>query len=100
MTLTEALSASRLLAARGFDANGVCVVSVADYGGTILWMEGWDGNWTNVWTEIAADRRSKLDALDFRPTGPPPEIDVEVVREVFSYLDGDDGVEHAAEENE
>lgn len=89
MQLNEALNNSRIRAARGFDASGQLVVSVADYGSQLVWLTGWGGNWAAEWRPIPSTEMSKLAELDFRPTGPPPPIDDhEVAREVFE--DDDD----------
>ena len=84
MLLTDALNQSRIQAARGFDKDGKCVVSVANYGGQLVWMTGWGGNWVNDWKPIPSDEMPKLEPLEFRPSGPPPPIDdFELAKEIF-----------------
>jgi len=88
MLLNEALNQSRIQAARGYTEEGKCVVSVANYGGQLVWMTGWGGNWVNEWKPVPAEELSKLDPLDFRPTGPPPPIDDhELAKEIFEEDD-------------
>lgn len=69
MNLDEALRSSSVAAARGYDESGKCVVSVAYYGGHLVWLTGWGGAWAKKWEPIPEDKKSKLDALEFRPTG-------------------------------
>lgn len=76
MKLEDAINASQIHSARGYK-HGQCVVSVAFYGGCLRWLTGWEGNWAKNWKEIPDEERHKLDGLDFRPGGPPPEEDVE-----------------------
>lgn len=84
MLLTDALNQSRIQAARGYDKDGKCVVSVALYGGQLMWMTGWGGSWVNEWKTVPSDSMGKLDGLDFRPSGPPPPIDdFELAQELF-----------------
>lgn len=91
MQLDEALEQSRIQAARGFDSTGACVVSVAFYGGQLMWMTGWGGSWVNTWEPVPADQMSKLDGLDFVPTGPPPPIDdFELAKEIYASDDEDE----------
>jgi len=69
MTLDEALRASSVAAARGFK-DGKAVVSVAYYGGRLVWLTGWGGNWATEWKPVPKDEiKPKLDPLDFQPTG-------------------------------
>ena len=72
MKLNDAINASQIMACRGFDELGKCLVSVAYYGGRYVWMTGWGGNWTNEWKPVPPDEMKKLDPLDFQPTGPRP----------------------------
>ena len=88
MLLNDALNQSRIQAARGFDAASNCVVSVASYGGQLMWMTGWNGNWVNDWLPIPSGDMSKLDGLDFRPTGPPPPMDDhDLLVEIYSEIE-------------
>jgi len=88
MLLEEALNASQIHAARGYDTTGKCVVSVANYGGQLMWMPGWGGNWSNAWVEVPADDMEKLKPLDFKPTGPPPPLtDFELAKEIYAEDD-------------
>ena len=70
MTLDEALRGSSVAAARGYNEEGKCVVSVAYYGGELVWLTGWGGAWAKKWEAIPeGSKNPKLDGLDFRPTG-------------------------------
>lgn len=72
MNLREAIDTSRVLAARGYTPEGQCVVSVADYGGQLIWLTGFKGVWATEWQPIPPEELPNLDKLDFRPTNPPP----------------------------
>lgn len=96
MTLEEALAASRVQAARGYDADNKCVVSVANYGGELLWLTGWGGSWAPEWVTIPEDGLGKLKPLDFKPTNPPPPVtDAETLKEIYPP-DDEDSAEDSA----
>lgn len=84
MTLEDAINTSQVHAARGYNENDECVVSVAYYGGELLWLTGFDGNWAKDWKEIPVEDKHMLDGLNFRPTGPKPEEQIE--KEVIDAL--------------
>lgn len=73
MNYKEAINASQVWAARGYDQTKVCVVSVCFYGEKLMWLEGWKGNWSKKWEVIPEDKLSKLDDLNFFPTGRKPD---------------------------
>ena len=77
MKLQDALDASLISAARGYDKDSKCVVSVAIYGDGLMWLTGWGGNWTKVWKAIDEEGMRKLQELDFKPSGPKPENMIE-----------------------
>lgn len=84
MTLDEAINASQISAARGFDSNKVCVASVAFYGDKLVWLSGFGGDWSKNWKEVGPSDRARLETLDFKPTGPKPEEQIE--REVIAAI--------------
>jgi hypothetical protein len=74
MNYKDAINASQIWAARGYDpATNVCVVSVSHYGDKLMWRTGWKGDWKKEWEPIPKDKTSMLDGLDFYPTGPKPD---------------------------
>jgi len=76
MNLRDAINSSQIHAAKGYDAAGECVVSIAYYGDCLRWLTGWGGNWAKEWKEIPEKERHKLDELTFRPSGPRPDDDI------------------------
>lgn len=92
MNVEDALGSSLVRAARGFDKDGKCVVSVASYGGGLVWMTGWGGVWSNKWEAVPDGDRSKLDGLDFLPTGPRPaeDFDREIVEIYTAELEAEE----------
>jgi hypothetical protein len=87
MTLEDAINASQIHAARGYTEDDQCVVSLAYYGDKLLWLTGFGGNWAKGWKpvdEAPQEEQDKLKGLDFRPTGPKPEDQIE--REVIDAL--------------
>jgi len=85
MNYKEAINASQIWAARGYDpATNVCVVSVVHYGDQLMWLTGWEGDWKKEWKPIPEEELPKLDALDFYPTGPKSEDQISA--EVLSAL--------------
>lgn len=73
MNYKEAINASQIWAARGYNDMGKCEVSVCHYGGKLMWLEGWGGNWVKKWKEIPEDKIPMLLPLRFTPTGPRPD---------------------------
>ena len=80
MTLKEAINASEIWSARGYNSKGECVCSVAFYGGRLVMLAGFDGNWASKW-ESVDDDDERLEGLVYRPTGPKPdhELDDEIM---------------------
>lgn len=99
MTLEEAINASLIYAARGYDDKGQCVVSVAYYGDTLMWLKGFGGNWSKDWEPVKDEDREKLAALDFRPSGPRPDdqIEDEIKDAISEILDDNDDFEPIGE---
>ena len=90
MNYVDAINASQIWAARGYDpTTNVCVVSVVHYGDELLWLTGWDGDWKKEWKPIPENELSKLDGLDFYPTGPKGEdqINEEVLTALSEIAD-------------
>ena len=90
MNIHEAIKASQIHAARGYDADKP-VVSVAHYGGKLV-MNGWKGDWKK-WVPIPEDVLQEMEALNFRPSGPRPSDDIadeimDALTEIFA--DDDD----------
>ena len=73
MTYKEAINASQIWAARGFNEKGEAVVSVAYYGDELRWLEGWGGNWAKSWKPVPEEDLHKLDKLVFHPYGAKPD---------------------------
>lgn len=75
MNYKEAINASQIWAARGYDESKTCVVAVCFYGDKLMWLEGWKGNWVKTWEPVPEDKLSKLEdpSLDFRPFGRKPD---------------------------
>lgn len=76
MDFKEAINASQIWAARGYDpTTNVCVVSVAHYGDQLIWLTGWKGDWKKKWVPIPEGEEGldMLNGLDFYPTGAKPE---------------------------
>ena len=94
MNYKEAINASQIWAARGYDEKNVCVVSVCFYGEKTLWLTGFGGNWTKKWApldeadtpEELEERYAKLRDLRFAPTGPKP--DDQIAAELLDVLGG------------
>lgn len=86
MNYKEAINASQIWAARGYDQTKTCVVSVCFYGGKLMWLEGWKGNWSKKWEEVPEEKLPKLDDLNFFPTGPKP--DEQIAAELLDALGG------------
>lgn len=87
MNYKEAINASQIWAARGYDHTNTCVVSVCYYGNKLMWLEGWGGNWTKQWKPVPDDKLDKLAPLNFFPTGKKP--DDQIAAELLSALGGD-----------
>ena len=77
MNYKEAINASQIWAARGFDDKGEPVISVAHYGDELRWLEGWGGNWKKVWEPVPEDKIHLLDTLTFQPYGAKPDDQIE-----------------------
>ena len=73
MKMRDAIAASQISAARGYDKDNKCVVSVAHYGGGLMWLTGWGGNWAKTWAKPKEEDLPKLEVLTFKPSGPKPE---------------------------
>lgn len=73
MNYKEAINASQVWAARGYNKQGECEVSVALYGDQLVWLTGWGGNWVKEWKPLPDDQIDKLADYSFVPTGPKPE---------------------------
>jgi len=73
----DAVNASQIWAARGYDPEtSTCVVSVVYYGDKLMWLTGWGGDWKKKWEEIPEKDLHMLEGLDFRPTGPRPDDEI------------------------
>ena len=92
MTLEEAINASQINAARGYDANDECVVSVAYYGDKLIWLTGFGGDWAKKWEGVKPEERKRLIGLTFKPTGPKPEeqIEREVIAAITEIIEDED----------
>ena len=77
MELKEAINASQNWSARGFDDTDTCVVSLAYYGDQLLWLKGFGGNWSKDWAPVEDEDYKLLDPLNFIPSGPKPEEQIE-----------------------
>lgn len=77
MNLKEAVNASTIWAARGYNDEGACVVSISYYGDRLLWRNGISGSWTKTWVPIADGDYEILDSLEYLPSGPKPEEQIE-----------------------
>lgn len=92
MNYKQAINASQIWAARGYDHDNVCVVAVCVYGGKTLWLTGFGGNWSKKWEPVedpededqTRENFEKLEALRFVPTGPKP--DEQVAAELLDIL--------------
>ncbi len=85
MDYKEAINASQIWAARGYDReSGECVVSVSHYGDELRWLEGWGGNWKKTWKPVPEDEMHKLDDLEFRPYG--AKDDDQIAQEMLDAL--------------
>ena len=85
MNYKDAINASQIWAARGYDtATNVCVVSVCHYDDKLMWLTGWGGDWKKEWKVIPDEEMSKLGSLDFYPTG--PKTDDEINDEMLTAL--------------
>jgi len=85
MNYKDAINASQIWAARGYDPDtSKAVVAVVHYGGKLMWLTGWDGNWVKDWKPIPEDEMHKLEGLDFSPTGPKP--DDQIAEEIIETL--------------
>jgi hypothetical protein len=82
----EAINASQIWSARGYDKTKTCVVAVAHYGGKLMWLEGWKGNWSKTWKPVPDDKLATLEELNFFPTGPKP--DEQIAAELLDALGG------------
>lgn len=85
MNYKEAINASQNWAARGYNQAGICEVAICHYGGKLMWLPGFGGNWAKDWEpfeegvepEKLKERLDSLAALNFYPTGPKPEEQVQ-----------------------
>lgn len=86
MNYKDAINASQIWAARGYDKEGICVVAVCVYGneGETLWLTGFEGNWEKKWKPIPDDAAPILATLRFVPTGPKP--DDQIAAELLDVL--------------
>jgi len=85
MNYKDAINASQIWAARGYDpATNVCVVSVCLYGDELMWLTGWGGDWKKEWKKIPEAEIPKLSAFDFYPTG--SKSDDQINDEMLSAL--------------
>jgi hypothetical protein len=89
MNYKEAINASQIWAARGFDSKGEAVVSVAHYGDELRWLQGWKGDWKKTWEPIPEDKMHMLEDLEFRPYGAKPadQIEAEVLAALSEIAD-------------
>jgi len=87
MNYSDAINASQIWAARGYDEKNICVVSVCHYGGKLMWLTGFGGNWTKTWEEMPEEANAQLEGLRFAPTGRKP--DDQINAELLELL-GDD----------
>lgn len=100
MTLEQALESSSITAARGYDQSGQCVVSLAKYGGHLMWLKGFGGNWAKSWEIINPEEQSLLDDLSFSPFGPKDqdEIDDEIATALHEIHDDTSDDSHGPED--
>lgn len=97
MNYKDAINASQNWGARGFNSDGVAIVSVAHYGGKLVWITGWEGDWKKKWVPIPEDELFKLDRISFLPMGPKDDDLISV--EMMSALEEiADEYEHEEEE--
>lgn len=87
MNYKEAINASQIWGARGYNEMGVCVVAICLYDDVVMWLPGFDGNWAKDWEELPEDGESKLVGLKFAPTGRKP--DDQIAAELLSILGGE-----------
>jgi len=96
MNYRDAINASQIWAARGYDEKNVCVVSICHYGDKLMWLTGFGGNWVKEWKpleegvekEELEERYAKLKNLRFAPTGPKPEDQIQA--ELMDSLSNDE----------
>lgn len=77
MRLEDAVNASQIWAARGYDETGKCVCSVAVYPDKVMWLKGFGGAWAKEWVLMTDEDRTSVANLSFRPFGPKPEDQIE-----------------------
>jgi hypothetical protein len=73
MNYKDAINASQILAARGVDADGTVVCSVAYYGEELVWLPGFGGKWAAKWAPVDEEGMKQIEALTFRPFEIRPE---------------------------
>lgn len=76
------------------------MASVAYYGERLVWRSGFDGNWAKSWQPVSDDDRKLLSELDFQPSGPKPEeqIEEEVLRAITEIHEDTDDFEPMGED--
>lgn len=102
MTLEEAINVSQIHAARGYTEKGECIVSVAFYGQKLVWLTGFGGEWAKKWKPVDEEERKKIEGLNFKPTGPKPEeqIEQEVIDAITEIVEDEDDFEPIGERDE
>jgi len=98
MNYKEAINASQIWAARGYDDTGVCVVTICFYDGKTMWRPGFGGNWAKNWEGLPEDGPAKIAHLRFAPTGPKP--DEQVQAELLDILGNDDAASYKVSDDE
>lgn len=85
MNYKDAINASQIWAARGYDPDtNVCVVAVSHYDDRLMWLTGWKGDWKKAWAPVPEKELPLLDRLDFYPTG--SKSDDQINDEMLSAL--------------
>lgn len=99
MKLEDAVNASQIWAARGYDENGKCVVSIAYYGEKLMWLTGFGGNWAKGWEVMSDEDKESIKNLDFRPFGAKPEdqIEEEIKEAITEIIKDEDDFEPIGE---
>ena len=92
MELKEAINASPIWAARGYNHEGQCECSVAFYGEKLTWLSGLGGFWAKKWEPLTEESEVLIGHLDFLPFGPKQEDEIEddilkIITEIHSDED-------------